>query len=81
MTTEQKKFFDLSRFDIYWENKGYSICQIAQNNDLPRIRILAWSWRLWEPLKVNNSYKAKAKGGLKLKEIKESNENRSFLRE
>ena len=21
--------------DIQWENKGYSICQIVQNNDLP----------------------------------------------
>ena len=26
-------FFDLLMFDIQWENKGYSICQILQNND------------------------------------------------
>ena len=24
-------------FDIQWENKGYSICQIVQNNGLPVI--------------------------------------------
>ena len=27
-------FFDLSMIAIQWENKGYSICQIVQNNDL-----------------------------------------------
>ena len=32
---DKKMFFDLSMFDIQWENKGYSICQIVQNNDLP----------------------------------------------
>ena len=30
-------FSDLSTLDIQWENKGYSICQIVQNNDLPNI--------------------------------------------
>ena len=25
--------FDLSMFDIQCENKGYSICQIVQNNE------------------------------------------------
>ena len=29
-------FFDLSVFDIQWENRGYSIYQIVQNNDLPK---------------------------------------------
>ena len=35
MTPRQKMFFDLSIVDIQSENKGYSICQIVQNNDLP----------------------------------------------
>ena len=39
MTPRQKMFFDLSIVDIQSENKGYSICQIVQNNDLP-IRVL-----------------------------------------
>ena len=42
MTTGRKMFFDLSIFDIQWENKGYSICQIVQNNDLPKGNILPW---------------------------------------
>ena len=35
MIPGQKMFFNLSMFDIQRENKGYSICQIVQNNDLP----------------------------------------------
>ena len=31
-------FFNL--FDIQWENKGYSICQIVQNNNLPKLTVL-----------------------------------------
>ena len=34
MTPGRKIIFDLSIFDIQWENKGYSICHIVQNNDL-----------------------------------------------
>ena len=30
-------FFYLSMFDIQWENKCYSICQIVQNNCLPKL--------------------------------------------
>ena len=30
-----KNVLDLSLVDIRWENKGYSIYQIVQNNDLP----------------------------------------------
>ena len=36
MTLGRKMFFDLSIFDIQWENKGDSIYQILQNNDLPQ---------------------------------------------
>ena len=36
MTPGQKIFFDLSMFDMQWRNEGYSICQIMQNNDLPK---------------------------------------------
>ena len=28
---ERKMFFELSMFDIQWESKDYSICQIVQN--------------------------------------------------
>ena len=35
MTPVRKMFFDLSMFDIQWENKSYLICQIVQNNDPP----------------------------------------------
>ena len=38
MTPGQKMFFNL--FDIQWENKGYSICQIVQNNNLPKWTVL-----------------------------------------
>ena len=34
MTPGWKMFFDLSMFDIQWEHKGYSMCQILQNNNL-----------------------------------------------
>ena len=37
MTLGQKMFFNLSMFNIQWENKGYSICQIVQNNNLPTL--------------------------------------------
>ena len=30
-----KMFFDQSMFDIQWENNGFLIYQIVQNNDLP----------------------------------------------
>ena len=40
MSPGLKRFFDLSMLDIQEESKGYSICQIEQNNDLPkRVRI------------------------------------------
>ena len=41
MTQGQKMFFDLSLVDIQWKKKGYSICQIVQNNDLPISQVLA----------------------------------------
>ena len=37
-------FFDLSMFDIQWENKRSSICQIVQNIDLP-ILAMVEKWR------------------------------------
>ena len=37
MTPGRTIFFDQSMFDIQWENKGYSICQIVLNNDVPKI--------------------------------------------
>ena len=40
MTPERKMFFDLSISDVQRENKGYSICQILHNNDLPIIYCL-----------------------------------------
>ena len=40
MTPVRKMFFVLSIFDIQWENKGYSICQIVQNNGLPTVSIV-----------------------------------------
>ena len=37
MTLGRKMFFNLSMLNIQWENKGYSICQIVQNNNLPTL--------------------------------------------
>ena len=36
MTPGRKMFFDQSMLDIQWGSKGYLICQIVQNNDLPK---------------------------------------------
>ena len=35
LTPGRRMFSDLPMLDIQWEDKGYSICQIVQNNDLP----------------------------------------------
>ena len=37
MIPGRKTFIDQSMFDIQCKNKGRSICQIVQNNDLPNI--------------------------------------------
>ena len=35
---ERNMFFGQPIFNIQWENKGFPICQIVQNNDLPTWR-------------------------------------------
>ena len=35
ITPRRKMFSELSMVDIQWENKGYSVSQIVQNNILP----------------------------------------------
>ena len=39
MIPERKVFNHLSLFDTQWENKGYSVCQIVQDNGLSKKRI------------------------------------------